>query len=96
MRTDFLLDEKGDLQIEDGDFVTGEADDQHVELLLTTIKGQNKQFPTLGAELPIELDNILSPRVSRNIKLSMVADGYKATRITNSTGKISVEYVRES
>lgn len=96
MRTDFLLNQNGDMQIENGDFLTGESDDQHVDLLLTTNKGINKQHPTLGAELPLEVHGKLDSKVIRDIKLSMAADGYQALKVQVDNGNILIEYVRRS
>lgn len=43
---DFLLDDNGDLKIENGDFVLGNSDVQHQELLLLMDKGELKENPT--------------------------------------------------
>lgn len=43
---DFLLDDNGDLKIENEDFVLGNSDVQHQELLLLMDKGELKENPT--------------------------------------------------
>ncbi|MFL0134697.1 hypothetical protein, partial [Tenacibaculum maritimum] len=45
---DFLLDEDGDLKIENGDFVIGNCDQQDVEILIVSHKGAFKEFPLVG------------------------------------------------
>jgi len=49
--TDFLVDENGDLQIANGDFIIGEADAQEIEHLMLFFKGEIKEHPTTGAGL---------------------------------------------
>lgn len=46
--TELLLDENGDLAIENGDFVTGFSDNQHQEHILIANKGEYKEFPEIG------------------------------------------------
>jgi hypothetical protein len=53
-RVDYLLDEDFDLQIANGDWVTGDSDEQHIELIAAGRPGFMRQFPALGPSL-IEL-----------------------------------------
>jgi hypothetical protein len=51
MANDILLNETNDLQIANGDFVVGESNQQDIDLLLTTKKGEWKESPLVGANL---------------------------------------------
>lgn len=46
--TDYLLDDDGDLRIEDGDLVVGYSDHQHAKDILLASPGHWRQWPTLG------------------------------------------------
>lgn len=48
---DFIVDEDGDLAIEDGDFVVDESDTQHIEDILFAAPGEFKQTPILGFDI---------------------------------------------
>ena len=48
MPKDILLDQNFDLQISNGDFVIGEATEQHQQLLIATFNGEWKENPTVG------------------------------------------------
>lgn len=45
---DLLLDENGDLKIENGDFVVGKSDEQHQLDIMLAEKGEFKEFPEVG------------------------------------------------
>lgn len=45
---DILLNNDGDLKIEDGDFVIGEATLQNQAVILAAHQGEFKQYPTIG------------------------------------------------
>lgn len=45
MVKDILLDETGDLAIVNGDFVVGESDAQHMELIIQLAEGSIKKHP---------------------------------------------------
>jgi hypothetical protein len=48
---DVKLNSVLDLDIANGDLVTGEATEQHQQLLLTTVKGDWKENPTIAVGL---------------------------------------------
>lgn len=91
-RTDFLLGEDGDLQIVDGDLLTGESDDQNVALILKATKGSIKQFPLLGVGIALELNGLIDGRVKRNIRLHLDSDGYKVIKFEENNGVNSIKY----
>jgi hypothetical protein len=53
---DFLLNEDGDLDIQGGDFVTGESETQHVDDILIAAPGTFKNEPLVGVDLLNELN----------------------------------------
>lgn len=48
MVKDILINDEGDLSFKDGDFNFGDSDEQHVILIVNTMAGSWKQFPTCG------------------------------------------------
>lgn len=91
-RTDFLLDEDGDLKIVDGDFVTGDSDAQNVRLILIHTKGSFKQSPLLGVGLVAELNGLIDGSVERRIMLNLQADGYKVKSIKSNGELLNIDY----
>ena len=61
--TDFILDENGDLKIENGDFVIGDATLQNQDAILEFQKGELKEYPEVG----VGLANALLDENPRNI-----------------------------
>jgi hypothetical protein len=52
IRNDFLeVNPNGDLLIQNGDFVTGPSDQQHVSDIITAFPGWWKEYPQLGVGL---------------------------------------------
>lgn len=45
---DFLMDAAGNLRIENGDFVIGDATDQNIREILSSHKGEYKEYPAIG------------------------------------------------
>jgi hypothetical protein len=74
---DFLLDEHGDLLIENGDFVIGESNHQHIELLLTSMPGDWKAHPETGVGLALAQNGIIDGFLKRTIAVQLEADGFK-------------------
>jgi len=84
MAKDFLLKD-GDLQIENGDFIIGDSDQQHVEDLLIAQKGEYTQNPILGIGisrfLRAPMDSRIREKLSREIKLQIEADGGSGVKV---------------
>lgn len=91
-RTDFLLGTDGDLQIVNGDLLTGESDEQNVALILKATKGSFKQFPLLGVGIDLELNGSIDGRLKRKIRIHLESDGYKVTKIEDESGTIKIKY----
>lgn len=81
MFTDFLIDNNGDLQIENGDLVVGASDNQHIFDIITSFAGFFKQYPTLGVGImqQIKTDN---PKAAVNSVLQQLqSDGYQVSNV---------------
>ena len=88
MRKDFLRDqETNNLICQNGDFLTGESDEQHVIDLLDFQKGELKEFPLAGfaAINYIKRTNI-EDEFKRDLKIDLNYDGYSNTKIDTSKG----------
>lgn len=78
MRKDILLNEAGDLLIEDGDFTVGQSDMQHVEHIIALAKGEFKEFPLLGFGVENYLKTNTEPlEFKRDLKVQLEYDNYK-------------------
>ncbi len=84
-RTDLLLDDDFDL-VEDPltlDFVEDVSDDQHVQLLLISQKGENREFPFSGfnaiSKLKARFDRTA---ILRDIEVELENDGYAEAEIS--------------
>lgn len=73
---DYLLDEDGDLLIQNGDFVVGPSDDQHIADILQSFQGEWKQFPLLGVGLLTFLKSQTPNDAINTIKQQLQNDGY--------------------
>lgn len=77
-RTDFLININADLLIQNGDFVFGPSDEQHIQDTINAIPGWWKEFPIDGVAVITFLN---SPgggqELSRKIKIELENDGYK-------------------
>jgi len=63
---DFKLNKNIDLEIRNGDFVTGDTDQQNIELLLLSHKGAFKEHPILGVGIT---DYLKSPEIISRLRL---------------------------
>lgn len=94
-RTDIMLNQIGDLEIIDGDFVVSESDAQHVELLLSATKGSIRQYPDMGAGLAnfVKKQNTAMAEMRRSIEVNLKADGYQVNDlIIDPSGQFNVDY----
>lgn len=92
-RTDFLLGSDGDLQIENGDFVTGQSDEQNVALILAVNKGAFKQFPLVGVGIKRYINGKLDSQLERQIRLQLAADGYSVKAIgLDNNDELNIDY----
>jgi hypothetical protein len=84
---DILLDEKGELRIENGDFVVGPSDKQSIQSILNAFPGWYKQFTTVGVGMAQYLNSKdKQQEIERNIKIQLESDGFVVdTIIINQT-----------
>ncbi|QWA37258.1 hypothetical protein [Chryseobacterium sp. ZHDP1] len=77
---DILLNEDNDISIVNGDFHIGESGQQEIESLLIAFKGEFKNTPLLGAELPRMLKARNTRQgITREVNEQLKYDGF--TRI---------------
>ncbi|PTT76873.1 MULTISPECIES: oxidase [unclassified Chryseobacterium] len=77
---DILLNDDNDISIVNGDFHIGESGQQEIESLLIAFKGEFKNTPLLGAELPRMLKARNTRQgITREVNEQLKYDGF--TRI---------------
>ncbi|GGH78121.1 hypothetical protein HNQ91_003945 [Filimonas zeae] len=95
--TDLILDEFNDLLISEttGDFVLGESDVQHQQLLLLCSKGAFKESPDtcVGAFKYLESENPAA--LLREVRLQFSADGMEVGQVVfeNKSLKVKASYL---
>ena len=78
MAIDILLDADGDLLMENGDLVIGEADNQNVELIFKANKGEIRSSPELGFGAGKYVKSTdPKARFKRDLKVELARDNYK-------------------
>lgn len=94
MAKDILLDDTGDLKIENGDFVIGESDLQNVELIVESFKGEFKEFPNIGFGLLKYLKSDISEtEFKRDLKVELEKDNYRnpIVDLSEGFGKLKID-----
>ena len=81
--TDVLFDlDNETIRIENGDFVVGKSDQQHVQHLLKAEPGQYYHAPTLGIGINNQLNASLDANeISQQIRVGLEADNYNVREI---------------
>lgn len=86
---------QNDLLIENGDFVIGESNNQHIETILTANKGEFKKNPELGAGIVKMLNDDTVTDFLIEAKKNLEYDGMKVKDIAfteQSTLNIDAKY----
>lgn len=80
---DMILDDTTqDLKISDGDFVSGDANKQHILHILQASRGQFYQSPLIGVGIISELASNSNVQFWKNrIETQLKADGYKVNNV---------------
>jgi hypothetical protein len=97
---DFLLDADGDLLIQDGDFVIGLSDEDHMQDLIESFVGWWKEFPAVGVGIKqFQASAGQEQVIERNIKLQLQSDGYdiaivRVTATSDSKFNIQIDGTR--
>ena len=75
--TDILLDDNGDLPIEDNNFTIGYSDQQHVKDCLVSFPGEWKQNPQNGVGISAYYKSRVDElKVLQKIRQQLGSDGY--------------------
>ena len=92
-KNDILLDDDFDVIIKDGDFLIGEASQQHQQLLLISEKGMWKQYPVVGVAMQsFLLDDDYIDDFKKEVKKQFEMDGMEIDAITQS--EITAHYIK--
>lgn len=87
MRKDILRDENGGLLFANGDFATGQSDQQHVLDILDIQPGELKEFPLAGfGAINFIKRTITQSEFKRDLKIQLNYDGYNNAKIDTSEG----------
>lgn len=78
---DILLDQDGDLIIENGDFKIGYSDNQQQEHILKAEKGEYKEFPEVGVGISQMLSDDRYDEMMIEMKKQLQYDGMKIKTI---------------
>lgn len=89
--TDIILTTDLDLQVVNGDLVTGDCLKQAQQLLLGTNKGEWKQNPTMGVGVVNYLETASMSELSREIREQFTKDGMKVSSVNISGTTLNVE-----
>lgn len=91
-----LILKNGDLDIKNGDLVIDYSDQQHIEDLLVSEKGDFKQSPLTGIGLlnyinaPLTKENRLA--LEKEIRLQLLADGFEIKQVEIGTeGSVNID-----
>lgn len=93
--TDLLLNDNYTPALLNGDFATGESDEQHVLLICATNKGEWRESPLTGLDLvlyqnaPKTVQNL--EQLNREASVQLDKDGYQLIAIDISSGEIDFE-----
>lgn len=93
---DVQLDNNHDLVVKNGDFVSEESDDRHVNMIILSAKGNFRFVPFLGVDIYAFLNsNAQADFLTRNIQDNLTADGYTVKSVGYGDGtKINVNAKR--
>lgn len=92
---DYLIDYTNKkMLIKNGDFVMGDATQQHQRRLLMAQKGEYKQHPLVGVGLRNFIDDESPDNLKREIRMQFVRDGMavKVLQVTPSGLNIDAVY----
>ncbi|WP_372747053.1 oxidase [Lutibacter sp.] len=92
---DILVDDSGNLRIENGDFVIGNSTLQHQQHIILAQKGEWKETPELGVGVETELNNENPRELLSKIRRNFEYDGMTVKKLniaTNGNILIDAEY----
>jgi len=91
-RFDILLNEDGSPQIEDGDVVIGESDEQNIKFILGLSKGTVAAYPLFGVDSTKFINGVnKQTALKREMQIALEADGYYDIDIDFSEGLSNIK-----
>ena len=76
-----LIQDNGDLLIQNGDFVIGLSDEQHVSDIIYSAPNWWKEYPQLGVNIQLYLSGSgIGDELNRDLKLQLISDGYSVSK----------------
>ena len=90
-QNDILLDEEGDLLIQNGDFAIGDNEFFHIKTIVEAAKGWWKQYPYLGSNIIASINGEINQAKIQEIRLNLESDGFKVKKIKVEDGSINIE-----
>lgn len=88
---DILLNDQYEVQTANGDFKTGDSDNQHIALILATHAGEWKQFPITGVGLDDVANDERLNFWENKIATQLKADGLVVSRVKLTTDSLDVQ-----
>lgn len=80
-----------EVQIENGDFVVADSQNQSIELLLSSAQGEWKESPLTGANLHKAQNGKIDRDLYRHINVQLKADGFKPTKLQITENGINLQ-----
>lgn len=91
VRSDLLFDTEGNPLFENGDFVIGDSDEQHVNHLILSSRLDFKEFPLLGANAQVHVNSENLKDFKRSILEVLSVDGYLVKTLSVDDFVINLE-----
>lgn len=89
---DFKLDQNGDIAIENGDFVIGDATLQHQEHIIIAQKGEYKEHPEIGVGIANALNDESPRQILTQIRRNFEYDGMTVNTLDiDELGNITID-----
>lgn len=92
---DYLQDDNGDILIQNGDFIIGLSDNQHIEDIFQEFQGERKQFPFSGVGILSSLNAADVQGTINRAKAQLQAAGYQVDLLdiyVDSSSKLRIEF----
>ena len=88
---DILLNNEYEVQVQNGDFLAGVSDNQHIALILATHAGEWKQYPLTGVGIDDVANDERFQYWENKIAAQLKADGLVVNRVRLSADSLDVQ-----
>ena len=88
---DILLNNEYEVQVQNGDFLTGVSDNQHIALILATHAGEWKQYPLTGVGIDDVANDERFQYWENKIAAQLKADGLVVNLVRLSADSLDVQ-----